>query len=161
MHSTDRQHCVCRLPQKLNPLYRPPQEFITSQKFEVCAGALALPLAFGTAHQPRTRQQRQLTGLPWWSVLFCQEKVFIPVKEHPEVNFIGLTIGPRGNTQKRLVQETGCQVVIRGKGSVKDGRRARRDGKSDPSEVSFSMLLQAYPLRQTVRILHDSSPTVQ
>ena len=68
-----------------------------------------------------------------WSVL--QEKVFIPVKEHPEVNFIGLIIGPRGNTQKRLVQETGCQVVIRGKGSVKDGRRARRDGKSDPSEA--------------------------
>ena len=26
------------------------------------------------------------------------------------------------------------QVVIRGKGSVKDGRRARRDGKMDPSE---------------------------
>jgi hypothetical protein len=63
--------------------------------------------------------------------------VFIPIKEHPEVNFIGLIIGPRGNTQKRLVQETGCQVVIRGKGSVKDGRRARRDGKSDPSEVNF------------------------
>jgi len=69
-------------------------------------------------------------------VCLPQEKVFIPVKEHPEVNFIGLIIGPRGNTQKRLVQETGCQVVIRGKGSVKDGRRARRDGKSDPSEVS-------------------------
>jgi splicing factor 1 len=82
--------------QKLNPLYRPPQEFINSQKFE--------------------------------------EKIFIPVKEHPEVNFIGLIIGPRGNTQKRLVQETGCQVVIRGRGSVKDGRRARRDGKMDPTE---------------------------
>ena len=32
------------------------------------------------------------------------------------------------------MSETGCQVVIRGRGSVKDGRRARRDGKSDPSE---------------------------
>jgi hypothetical protein len=33
------------------------------------------------------------------------------VREHPEVNFIGLIIGPRGNTQKRLVQETNCQVL--------------------------------------------------
>ena len=94
----DERNGIIEKYQKLNPLYRPPQEFITAQKFE--------------------------------------EKVFIPIKEHPEVNFIGLIIGPRGNTQKRLVQETGCQVVIRGKGSVKDGRRARRDGKSDPTEVS-------------------------
>ena len=79
--------------------------------------------------------------------------MFIPVKEHPEVNFIGLIIGPRGNTQKRLVQETGCQVVIRGKGSVKDGRRARRDGKTDPSEVSS----QVTYTHEVVISLRDSS----
>jgi polyribonucleotide nucleotidyltransferase len=79
--------------------------------------------------------------------------VFIPIKEHPEVNFIGLIIGPRGNTQKRLVQETGCQVVIRGKGSVKDGRRARRDGKMDPSEVSS----QVTNTHGVVILLRDSS----
>ena len=28
------------------------------------------------------------------------------------MNFIGLIIGPRGNTQKRLVQETNCQVLV-------------------------------------------------
>lgn len=30
-------------------------------------------------------------------------------------NLVGLVIGPRGNTQKRLQAETGCTVVVRGK----------------------------------------------
>eukprot|EP00245_Coleochaete_scutata_P014401 TRINITY_DN6128_c0_g2_i1.p1 TRINITY_DN6128_c0_g2~~TRINITY_DN6128_c0_g2_i1.p1 ORF type:complete len:875 (+),score=203.45 TRINITY_DN6128_c0_g2_i1:65-2626(+) len=64
------------------------------------------------------------------------KKLFIPVKNHPGYNFIGLIIGPRGNTQKRMEKETGAKIVIRGKGSVKEGRSAmqRRDMKPDPSE---------------------------
>lgn len=57
-----------------------------------------------------------------------RRRIYIPVKEHPTYNFIGLIIGPRGNTQKRLERETGCKVAIRGKGAVKEGR-GRRDGK--------------------------------
>ena len=30
------------------------------------------------------------------------KKLYIPVKEFPTYNFIGLVIGPRGNTQKRM-----------------------------------------------------------
>ncbi|GMI03215.1 hypothetical protein TrVE_jg8306 [Triparma verrucosa] len=56
-------------------------------------------------------------------------KVFIPVKEHPTYNFIGLVIGPRGKTQRELEAKTGCKIAIRGKGSVKEGARGRRDGK--------------------------------
>ena len=37
-------------------------------------------------------------------------------------NFIGLIIGPRGTTQKRLEKETNTKIAIRGKGSVKDGK---------------------------------------
>ena len=37
-------------------------------------------------------------------------------------NFIGLIIGPRGSTQKRLEKETNTKIAIRGKGSVKDGK---------------------------------------
>ncbi|KAJ9066234.1 hypothetical protein DSO57_1011563 [Entomophthora muscae] len=51
------------------------------------------------------------------------EKFFIPAKEHPEINFIGLLIGPRGNTLKKMETESGCKISIRGKGSVKEGRR--------------------------------------
>ncbi|XXG88157.1 hypothetical protein AAC387_Pa12g0403 [Persea americana] len=65
-----------------------------------------------------------------------QKKLYIPMKEYPGYNFIGLIIGPRGNTQKRMERETGGKIVIRGKGSVKEGRlQQKRDlMKPDPSE---------------------------
>ncbi|KAK4740675.1 hypothetical protein SAY87_024263 [Trapa incisa] len=64
-----------------------------------------------------------------------QKKLYIPMKEYPGYNFIGLIIGPRGNTQKRMERETGAKIVVRGKGSVKEGRLLqKRDLKPDPSE---------------------------
>uniref|UniRef100_A0A7N0V282 Branchpoint-bridging protein n=1 Tax=Kalanchoe fedtschenkoi TaxID=63787 RepID=A0A7N0V282_KALFE len=64
-----------------------------------------------------------------------QKKLYIPMKEYPGYNFIGLIIGPRGNTQKRMEKETGAKIVIRGKGSVKEGRlQQKRDLKPDPGE---------------------------
>lgn len=58
--------------------------------------------------------------------------LYIPAKEHPGYNFIGMILGPRGNTQKRLELETGAKVTIRGKGSQKDGQTLpprRPDGR--------------------------------
>ncbi|ONK77786.1 uncharacterized protein A4U43_C02F10600 [Asparagus officinalis] len=64
-----------------------------------------------------------------------QKKLYIPMKEYPGYNFIGLIIGPRGNTQKRMEKETGAKIVIRGKGSIKEGRLGqKRDLKPDPAE---------------------------
>ncbi|KAF7137410.1 hypothetical protein RHSIM_Rhsim07G0110700 [Rhododendron simsii] len=64
-----------------------------------------------------------------------QKKLYIPMKEYPGYNFIGLIIGPRGNTQKRMEKETGAKIVIRGKGSIKEGRLGqKRDLKFDPAE---------------------------
>ena len=57
------------------------------------------------------------------------KKVYVPVHEHPTYNFIGLIIGPRGKTQKEMENKSGCKIAIRGKGSVKEGARGRRDGK--------------------------------
>ncbi|CCE73202.1 Piso0_000229 [Millerozyma farinosa CBS 7064] len=50
------------------------------------------------------------------------EKFYIPVKQHPEINFVGLLLGPRGNTLRQLQDESGTKLAIRGKGSVKDGK---------------------------------------
>eukprot|EP00612_Vaucheria_litorea_P001156 CAMPEP_0171456778 /NCGR_PEP_ID=MMETSP0945-20130129/3121_1 /TAXON_ID=109269 /ORGANISM="Vaucheria litorea, Strain CCMP2940" /LENGTH=456 /DNA_ID=CAMNT_0011982255 /DNA_START=548 /DNA_END=1918 /DNA_ORIENTATION=+ len=50
-------------------------------------------------------------------------RLYIPQTEYPGYNFIGLIIGPRGNTQKRMERETGCKIAIRGRGSVKEGAR--------------------------------------
>ncbi|PAA69979.1 hypothetical protein BOX15_Mlig024025g1 [Macrostomum lignano] len=60
------------------------------------------------------------------------EKIYIPQEEHPDVNFVGLIIGPRGNTLKNLERETNCRIIIRGKGSVKEGKI--RDGTKMPGE---------------------------
>ena len=46
------------------------------------------------------------------------KRISIPFREFPTYNFIGLIIGPRGNTQKKLEGETGCKISIRGKGSA-------------------------------------------
>eukprot|EP01044_Picomonas_judraskeda_P009499 COSAG03_NODE_1159_length_4691_cov_2.004791_7_plen_83_part_00 len=43
MNSTDSQQYARSSLQKLNPLYRPPQEFITAQKFEVRARGTMFP----------------------------------------------------------------------------------------------------------------------
>jgi len=56
----------------------------------------------------------------------------IPVEEYPDYNFIGLIIGPRGNTQKRLEQQTGCRISIRGKGAY------GRAGKSTANVLTSS-----------------------
>eukprot|EP00250_Pteridium_aquilinum_P020544 c24857_g1_i1 orf=143-3412(-) len=59
-----------------------------------------------------------------------EAKLYIPVKEHPGYNFIGLILGPRGNTQKTMEAETGAKITIRGKGAVKEGKmQSARNGK--------------------------------
>lgn len=75
----------------------------------------------------------------------------IPQEEHPEINFVGLLIGPRGNTLKSkyvfltkffcylvvfiaMEKETGAKIIIRGKGSVKEGKVGRKDGQPLPGE---------------------------
>ncbi|OMH82094.1 Branchpoint-bridging protein, partial [Zancudomyces culisetae] len=50
------------------------------------------------------------------------DKYFFPVEQYPDINFIGMLIGPRGNTLKRIEAESGCKISIRGKGSVKEGK---------------------------------------
>lgn len=51
-----------------------------------------------------------------------RDKFFIPVNEYTHINFVGLLLGPRGNTLKHLQQSTGCKIAIRGRGSVKEGK---------------------------------------
>ena len=69
------------------------------------------------------------------------KKVYMPVEEFPQYNFIGLIIGPRGNTQKRLERETGCKIAIRGKGSVKEGSRTRSAATEKDIEDDLHVLI--------------------
>ncbi|CAL9195095.1 unnamed protein product [Musa hybrid cultivar] len=50
-------------------------------------------------------------------------RVDIPVDHYPNYNFVGRLLGPRGNSLKRIEATTGCRVLIRGRGSIKDPAR--------------------------------------
>ncbi|KAJ5692802.1 Branchpoint-bridging protein [Penicillium macrosclerotiorum] len=47
------------------------------------------------------------------------------------LTLVGLLIGPRGNTLKKMETESGAKIAIRGKGSVKEGK-----GRSDAAHAS-------------------------
>ncbi|XP_075650331.1 uncharacterized protein LOC142620907 [Castanea sativa] len=55
------------------------------------------------------------------------KKLYIPVKEYPTYNFIGLIIGPLGNTQKRMEKETGAKIRLRGKDITTDPQKNDED----------------------------------
>lgn len=60
-----------------------------------------------------------VTGPP----VTLSEKVYVPIKDYPEFNFVGRILGPRGMTTKQLEQETGCKIMVRGKGSMRDKKK--------------------------------------
>nr|XP_027195570.1 splicing factor 1-like isoform X2 [Dermatophagoides pteronyssinus] len=55
------------------------------------------------------------------------EKVYVPVDEHPDFNFVGRILGPRGMTAKQLEQETGCKIMVRGRGSMRDKKKEEQN----------------------------------
>ncbi|XP_027763529.1 splicing factor 1 [Empidonax traillii] len=68
------------------------------------------------------------------------DKVMIPQDEYPEINFVGLLIGPRWAPQNSGV-EGGCRtggespgLHSRNLGSVKEGKVGRKDGQMLPGE---------------------------
>ena len=57
----------------------------------------------------------------------------IPEEEHPEINFVGLLIGPRGNTLKSIESETGAKIEILGK-----GRKDKKRKKDEPLHANVT-----------------------
>ena len=67
------------------------------------------------------------------------EKLYVPAKDYPDINFMGLLLGPRGNTLKQLRDQSGAILQIRGKGSVKDGKSVSSNDDSETNNsVAFS-----------------------
>lgn len=63
------------------------------------------------------------------------EKLYIPIKDYPDINFVGLLLGPRGNTLRQLQNDSGAKLAIRGKGSIKDGKQDDRSNVEDDLHV--------------------------
>ncbi|KAJ9118719.1 hypothetical protein QFC22_003940 [Naganishia vaughanmartiniae] len=70
-----------------------------------------------------------------------QEKVYIPKDEFPEINFFGLLVGPRGNSLKKMENESGAKISIRGKGSVKPGKERNDQFGNDENEELHCLVM--------------------
>jgi len=44
----------------------------------------------------------------------------VPTRDHPKFNFVGKLLGPKGNSLKRLQEETLTKMAILGRGSMRD-----------------------------------------
>lgn len=58
-----------------------------------------------------------------------KKKIYIP--QNTGVNYIGMLIGPKGLYQKRLEEETGCKILIRGKNSQKKDAAPQPDDEDE------------------------------
>lgn len=92
---------------------------------------------------------------PGMRPLRAAEKIYVPVKEHPELNFIGLILGPRGNTHKRLEKDFDCRVAIRGKGSVKDGRHRGPAAPDDNDDLHVVVSAEGPDAKQRIKACLD------
>lgn len=64
------------------------------------------------------------------------DKVYIPVFDFPGINFIGQILGPRGQSLKEMNDQSGANIAIRGKGSVKEGRAGHSRGHTNTSAAT-------------------------
>ena len=93
-----------------------------------------------------------------------EDKYWIPTKDHPEINFIGLLIGPRGNTLKRMESECNVKISIRGKGSVKEGKKFDQPQVGDEEDLHCVVIGDTMEgvkkaLQMIDKIVKDSSST--
>jgi len=47
-------------------------------------------------------------------------RILVPVKEHPRFNFVGKLLGPRGNSLKKLQDDTMTKMAVLGRGSMRN-----------------------------------------
>lgn len=67
------------------------------------------------------------------------KKLYIPISSNPEIHFPGLLIGPKGSTQRYLMDLTGAKLTIRGKSFYKDGRPSNTGHPDDNDELHVSI----------------------
>ncbi|KJH48304.1 KH domain protein [Dictyocaulus viviparus] len=64
------------------------------------------------------------------------EMILVPVDRYPRYNFVGRILGPRGMTAKQLEEDTGCKIMVRGRGSSRmSGSRRERSNDTEPLHV--------------------------
>merc|ERR1712223_452150 len=76
-------------------------------------------------------------------------RVLVPVREHPKFNFVGKLLGPKGNSMKRLQEETMTKMAVLGRGSMRDKQkeeelRASQDPKYQHLQEDLHVEITAF-----------------
>nr|XP_027201881.1 branchpoint-bridging protein-like isoform X1 [Dermatophagoides pteronyssinus] len=56
-------------------------------------------------------------------IIRLQVKVMVPIDDHPNYNFVGKLLGPKGNSLKWLQEKTQTKMAIFGRGSMKNKQK--------------------------------------
>ncbi|XP_054737223.1 KH domain-containing, RNA-binding, signal transduction-associated protein 3 isoform X2 [Anastrepha obliqua] len=70
--------------------------------------------------------------------LRVSQKVLVPIREHPKFNFVGKLLGPKGNSLRRLQEETLCKMTVLGRNSMRD--RAKEEELRSSTDPKYAHL---------------------
>lgn len=86
----------------------------------------ACKLGAGMTRRPPSHSRTQT---PLFFFIFVSPRSPTPCPR-TQYNFVGRILGPRGMTAKQLEHETGCKIMVRGKGSMRDRKKVRSVSKA-------------------------------
>lgn len=69
------------------------------------------------------REDRKMIDVTKEKCIRLSSRVYVPSKEHPKFNFVGKLLGPKGNSLKRLQEDTMTKMAILGRGSMRDKQK--------------------------------------
>ncbi|KMY95830.1 uncharacterized protein Dsimw501_GD11683 [Drosophila simulans] len=78
---------------------------------------IAVDRVYGTGHIPG---KERFADVYQQKPMKITQKVFVPVNQFPKFNFAGKILGPKGNSLRRLHEESQCKIAIKGRSSIRD-----------------------------------------
>ncbi|XP_033162516.1 KH domain-containing, RNA-binding, signal transduction-associated protein 2-like isoform X1 [Drosophila mauritiana] len=115
-----------------------------SAEFPLCALLIAeaVDRVYGTGRIPGKELYAEVYNQKPMKIT---QKVFVPVNQYPKFNFIGKILGPKGNSLRRLQEETRCKIAIKGRGSMRDRNKEeqlRSTGDPRYAHLQKNLLLE-------------------
>ncbi|XP_050544950.1 KH domain-containing, RNA-binding, signal transduction-associated protein 3-like isoform X1 [Daktulosphaira vitifoliae] len=89
-------------------------------------------------NESKTENVRRIIDITRDKPIKVSIKVAVPARDHPKFNFVGKLLGPKGNSLKRLQEETITKMAILGRGSMRD--RSKEEKLRNSGDSKFSHL---------------------
>ncbi|XP_049940893.1 KH domain-containing, RNA-binding, signal transduction-associated protein 2-like [Schistocerca serialis cubense] len=92
-----------------------------------------------TTNNRNNNEERRFADIIKEKPIKVTVRVLVPVKEHPKFNFVGKLLGPKGNSLKRLQEDTMTKMAVLGRGSMRDkAKEEELRASSDPKYAHFN-----------------------